>query len=100
MREVITQCFKILNELLFIIRTTQGIQKIILEIQEIGEDGLFSPKEIQAALFDNSGLSAHLLKPELLDRCKQNPKVSIADESVDLTNACNILESWDITRIG
>lgn len=60
-----------------------------------GEDGLFSPKEIQAALFDNSGLSAHLLKPELLDRCKQNPKVSIADESVDLTNACNILESWD-----
>jgi len=60
-----------------------------------GEDGLFSTAEIQAALFDNSGLAAHLLKPELLERCNQNPKVIIDGETVDLTSACIILENWD-----
>jgi acyl-homoserine-lactone acylase len=60
-----------------------------------GEDGLFSTTEIQAALFDNSGLAAHLLKPELLERCNKNPKVIIDDEIIDLTSACIILENWD-----
>jgi len=60
-----------------------------------GEDGLFSTAEIQAALFDNSGLAAHLLKPELLERCNQNPKVVIDGEIIDLTSACIILENWD-----
>ena len=60
-----------------------------------GEDGLFSTTEIQAALFDNSGLAAHLLKPELLERCNKNPKVIIDGEVIDLTSACIILENWD-----
>lgn len=60
-----------------------------------GEDGLFSTTEIQAALFDNSGLAAHLLKPELLERCNKNPKVIIDVEIIDLTSACIILENWD-----
>ena len=60
-----------------------------------GEDGLFSTTEIQAALFDNSGLAAHLLKPELLERCNKNPKVIIDGEIIDLTSACIILENWD-----
>lgn len=59
------------------------------------EDGLFSTTEIQAALFDNSGLAAHLLKPELLERCNKNPKVIIDVEIIDLTSACIILENWD-----
>lgn len=60
-----------------------------------GEDGLFSAKEIQTALFDNSGLAAHLLKPELLVRCQQNSKVSLGEGTLDLTNACKILNNWD-----
>lgn len=60
-----------------------------------GEDGLFSTTEIQAALFDNSGLAAHLLKPELLERCNKNPKVVIDGEIIDLTSACIILKNWD-----
>ena len=60
-----------------------------------GEDELFSTTEIQAALFDNSGLAAHLLKPELLERCNKNPKVIIDVEIIDLTSACIILENWD-----
>jgi acyl-homoserine-lactone acylase len=60
-----------------------------------GEDGLFSIKEIQAALFDNSGLTAHLLKPQLLAQCQQNPTVSINKDSIDLTEACAILARWD-----
>jgi acyl-homoserine-lactone acylase len=60
-----------------------------------GQDSLFSAKEIQAALFDNTGLSAHLLKPELLDRCRQTPMVSLSNKVVDVTEACNILDGWD-----
>jgi acyl-homoserine-lactone acylase len=60
-----------------------------------GEDGLFSVSEIQAALMDNSGLTAHLLKDELVERCKQSPIVSISDISVELLPACTILSEWD-----
>ena len=60
-----------------------------------GEDGLFSVAEIQAALMDNSGLTAHLLKDELVERCKQSPIVSINDISVELLPACTILSEWD-----
>jgi acyl-homoserine-lactone acylase len=60
-----------------------------------GEDGLFSVSEIQAALMDNSGLTAHLLKDELVERCKQTPIVYISDISVELLPACTILSEWD-----
>ena len=60
-----------------------------------GEDGLFSVAEIQAALMDNSGLTAHLLKDELVERCKQSPIVYISDISVELLPACTILSEWD-----
>lgn len=60
-----------------------------------GEDGLFSVSEIQAALMDNSGLTAHLLKDELVERCKQSPIVYISDISVELLPACTILSEWD-----
>lgn len=60
-----------------------------------GEDGLFSVQEIQAALFDNSGLSAHLLKPQLVDQCSKNPNIFVNNEQIDLTEACAILAGWD-----
>jgi acyl-homoserine-lactone acylase len=60
-----------------------------------GEDGRFSMKEIQSALFDNSGLTAHLLKPELLERCKKDPVVVLEDTEVNLTAACSVLANWD-----
>ena len=44
---------------------------------------------------DNSGLTAHLLKDELVERCKQSPIVSINDISVELLPACTILSEWD-----
>ena len=55
----------------------------------------FSVQEIQAALFDNSGLSAHLLKPQLLEQCENTPKVTINGVSIDLADACSILARWD-----
>ena len=60
-----------------------------------GEDGLFSVPEIQAALMDNSGLTAHLLKDELVEQCKQSPIISINDTSINLLRACIILSEWD-----
>ena len=60
-----------------------------------GEDGLFSVQEIKDALMDNSGLTAHLLKDELVDQCQQSPNILINDISIDLSNACSTLRDWD-----
>jgi acyl-homoserine-lactone acylase len=60
-----------------------------------GTDGKFSVAEIQSALFDNSGLAAHLLKPELIARCQSKPEVVIDGQTVDLSAACAVLASWD-----
>lgn len=60
-----------------------------------GTDGKFSVAEIQSALFDNSGLTAHLLKPALIERCQSTPEVSIDGQAVNLSAACAVLASWD-----
>ena len=41
MREVIAQGVEVVDQFLFVVRLAQRIQKIILEIQEIGQDRLF-----------------------------------------------------------
>jgi acyl-homoserine-lactone acylase len=60
-----------------------------------GEDGLFSIADIQNALFDNSGLTAHLLKPALVTACDGQPEIELEGRSVDLSRACETLQQWD-----
>lgn len=60
-----------------------------------GEDGLFSIADIQSALFDNSGLTAHLLKPALVSACERQPEVELDGGAINLTEACAILKHWD-----
>ena len=60
-----------------------------------GADGLFSIKEIQEALMDNSGLTAHLLKDDLIRQCMQNSVVFVDNVYIDLLPACEILGDWD-----
>lgn len=60
-----------------------------------GRDGKFSLGEVQAAVLANRSLMADLLVPELVGRCKVNPRVAVEGGEIDLTKACNVLERWD-----
>jgi acyl-homoserine-lactone acylase len=60
-----------------------------------GEDGPFSIAEAQAALFGNDSLTANLLLPELLAACRESPERDVDGASVNLTDACEVLEAWD-----
>jgi acyl-homoserine-lactone acylase len=60
-----------------------------------GDDGKFNLAELQAAVLSNRSLTADLLVPELVARCKAAPSVTIASRAVDLTKACDALGAWD-----
>lgn len=60
-----------------------------------GRDGKFSLAEVQAAVFANRSLTADLLVPELVGRCKANPRVTVDGGEVDLSRACIVLDGWD-----
>ena len=60
-----------------------------------GRDGKFSLAEVQAAVFANRSLTADLLVPELVGRCKANPRVTVDAGEVDLSKACIVLDGWD-----
>ena len=60
-----------------------------------GDDALFSMTEVQAALFGNDSLTAHLLLPELLAACADEPRVALETGTVDLSAACGVLANWD-----
>ncbi len=51
-----------------------------------GEDGKFSLDEMVDAVLSNWSLAAHLVKPELVERCRQRR---------DLQEACEVLANWD-----
>lgn len=60
-----------------------------------GEDGKFSLKEIQQALFSNRSLSAELLVDELVLACTSEQAVMLDMLKVDLTQACKVLKEYD-----
>jgi len=79
------------------VRTRMNIQLLegMGDFDFRGEDGLFSIADIQSALFDNSGLTAHLLKPALIDACERQPEVELEGRLIDLSKGCEILQQWD-----
>ena len=72
-----------------------------------GPDGLFSSTDVRTAAFENSSQSADLLRGAAVNACRTTPVVEVTDllatdgtvslpaGPVDLTPACNVLESWD-----
>ena len=46
-------------------------------------------------MFANRSLTADLLVPDLVGRCKANPLVTVDAEDVDLSKACIVLDGWD-----
>lgn len=75
-----------------------------------GTDGKFSLDELQQAALRNRSYPASALKDEVVARCKGATVVAVPElkttdgsavalpaESVDVTKACQVLESWDGT---
>jgi acyl-homoserine-lactone acylase len=72
-----------------------------------GPDGLFDAEEVRTAAFDNTGRSAVLLRSAAVNACRATPVVDVPDlllddgtvslpaASVDLTAACDVLDTWD-----
>ena len=63
--------------------------------QPAGADGRFSLDEALDAALSNRSYAAELIRPALVERCRERPIVSLNERSVDLTGACEVLESWD-----
>lgn len=66
-----------------------------------GADGRFSLEELRDATQSNRGMIAELILPEVLQRCRRQPTVSVqqglggAPVDVELGQACEALEGWD-----
>ncbi len=76
-------------------------------LQLAGPDGNWTAEELRTATFDNTAHTARLLRQGVVELCRANPLVDVADlaaedgtialpaESVDLVAACDVLASWD-----
>jgi acyl-homoserine-lactone acylase len=60
-----------------------------------GEDGKFSLEEIAQAVLGNFGLTAELVRPDLVERCRKTPAVPLDGQRIDLAEACKVLADWD-----
>lgn len=61
-----------------------------------GDDGKFDLAELQAAALSNRGLSAELLRDDLVARCTATSSVDVDGATVDLGPACTVLANWDL----
>lgn len=62
-----------------------------------GDDGLFSLQEVQDSVLANRVFTAEKLADQVLERCAATPEVAVDGVTVDLTEACEVLASWDRT---
>ena len=60
-----------------------------------GEDGKFSLKEMQQAIFSNRSLSAELLLDDLVTACSTTNSVLVEEQQLDLTDACKVLKGYN-----
>lgn len=60
-----------------------------------GDDGVFTIKELQDALFGNYGMATELAFDAVLARCQETPPFMHKGVLVDLSDACAILADWD-----
>lgn len=60
-----------------------------------GADGKLSLHEMQQALFLNRSLAAELLKDDLVAACTAENTVTIDDQQIDLSKACEVLAAYN-----
>jgi acyl-homoserine-lactone acylase len=60
-----------------------------------GEDGKFTLDELASAILSNRSLTAELVKTDLVSRCREQPAVMVDGASVELGDACQVLQDWN-----
>jgi acyl-homoserine-lactone acylase len=60
-----------------------------------GADGKWSLDELAAAVLSNRSLTASLLLPELVERCRATSSTELDGAQFDLTRACEVLAGYD-----
>jgi acyl-homoserine-lactone acylase len=80
------------------LRTRMGLKMV--EERLAGTDGLGAPgfdlETIQQVMYSNRQLGAELARNDLVARCRTQPTVVVGGVTVNLTEACNVLEAWDL----
>lgn len=80
------------------LRTRMGLKMI--EERVAGTDGLGEPKfaleSLQGVMYSNRGLAAEMVRDDLVDLCLSTGSVEIDGETIDLTEACEVLDDWDL----
>jgi len=61
-----------------------------------GTDHKFDLDEARAAIMSNRGMLAELLRDAVVARCRGAAPVVYAEETIDVSEACAILEQWDL----
>lgn len=79
------------------LRTRMSLQ---LLNDSAGPDGLFSAADVEAALLSNRVYLGELILPDLLSQCAgvgTTPIATTSGTTIDISEACSILASWDGT---
>jgi len=80
------------------LRTRMGLKMI--EERVAGTDGLGAPKfdlkSLQGVMYSNRGLGAEMVRDDLVELCRATGSVEVSGETIDLTQACDVLEAWDL----
>ena len=61
----------------------------------IGAAGDFGMEAVQEMLYGNRVYGAELVKDDLVAACRDAGSVDVDGETVDLTEACDVLDAWD-----
>ena len=74
------------------LRTRIGLKMV----EERIAAGGFSLRDVQDAVFNNRQYAAELFRDALVQMCKDEPMMTGTSGPVDVSEACPILESWDM----
>jgi acyl-homoserine-lactone acylase len=79
------------------LRTRLGLRLVAQRLD--GSDGLggtgFTRDQLQTAMFNDRIYGAELVVDDLVQACRTTPTVQVDGQTVDLTQACDVLARWD-----
>ncbi len=80
------------------LRTRLGLR--IVQQRLDGSDGLpgnrFTLRQLQDAVFNNRQYAGELWRDEVVAMCKESPTLLGASGPIDVSEACDVLERWDL----
>jgi acyl-homoserine-lactone acylase len=80
------------------LRTRMGLTMVADRVA--GTDGFagkkFDLETLQDVMYSDRGLSAELARDDLVSRCRAQPSVVVGSDTIDLTQACDVLAAWDL----